>query len=86
MLDLQYKDKPNKQSEMTQIVSTISEISAIRKQIESKNAELKSVKTVEALDRISVEIADLAAKMRVKADLLQVYVENYEAVVNVTLS
>jgi hypothetical protein len=71
---------------MKQIVSTINEITALRKQVDCKNEELKSVKTVKDLDRISGEIAEIVSKMRVKSEMLQMYIENYESVVNVTLA
>ena len=71
---------------MNQIVSTINEITALRKQVDCKNEELKSVKTVKDLDRISGEIAEIVSKMRVKSEMLQMYIENYESVVNVTLA
>lgn len=71
---------------MKQIVSTINEITALRKQVDCKNKELKSVKTVRDLDRISGEIAEIVSKMRVKSEILQMYIENYESVVNVTLA
>lgn len=71
---------------MKQIVSTINEITALRKQVDCKSKELKSVKTVKDLDRISGEIAEIVSKMRVKSEMLQMYIENYESVVNVTLA
>lgn len=71
---------------MKQIASTINEITALRKQVDCKNKELKSVKTVKDLDRISGEIAEIVSKMRVKSEILQMYIENYESVVNVTLA
>ena len=71
---------------MKQIVSTINEITALRKQVDCKNEELKSVKTVKDLDRISGEIAEIVSKMRAKSEMLQMYIENYESVVNVTLA
>ena len=71
---------------MKKIVSTINEITALRKQVDCKNEELKSVKTVKDLDRISGEIAEIVSKMRVKSEMLQMYIENYESVVNVTLA
>ena len=71
---------------MKQIVSTINEITALRKQVDCKNEELKSVKTVKDLDRISREIAEIVSKMRVKSEMLQMHIENYESVVNVTLA
>lgn len=70
---------------MKQIVSTINEITALRKQVDCKNEELKSVKTVKDLDRISGEIVEIVSKMRVKSEMLQMYIENYESAVNVTL-
>lgn len=70
---------------MKQIVSTINEITALRKQVDCKNKELKSVKTVKDLDRISREIAEIVSKMRVKSEMLQMYIENYESVVSITL-
>ena len=71
---------------MKQIVSTINEITALRKQVDCKNEELRSVKTVKDLDRISGEIAEIVSKMRAKSEMLQMYIENYESVVNVTLA
>lgn len=77
MLDLQYKDKPNKQSEMTQYtLEKIEKINSLRKEIAIKRNQIKSAKSNQEYDKLQKEMMSLMVKMKVQASCLATCMES----------